>query len=615
MSKETILGIDLGTGNSCVSIIENGEARILVNEEGQRTTPSIVSYDKNGDINVGSIAKRQATTNFKNTIFASKRLIGKQYSDLGSIEKSFPYLVKANKNGDAVIEIDGKEITPQEVAAKILQKLKKSAETYLGHQVNKAVITVPAFFNSKEKDTTKVAGEIAGLEVLRVIPEPTAACLAFGLGKDKKGVYAVYDYGSGTFDLSIIDIDDDVFEVLSTNGDVFCGGTDLDNEIVQWMIAEFKKNEGVDLSLDNMAKQRLVDEAEKIKIELSSTQTATINIPFISATASGAKHLNMTLTRAQFERMCEVHINKTIECCRKALKDAGKDVKDITDVLLVGGSTRIPYVQQKVKEFFGKEPNRSLNPDEAVSLGAAIQGGIMSGDVEKALVLDTNPISFGVETFGGVFSVLIEKNTTIPTKKTQVFSTAQDSQSSVEVVIGQGERKFMKDNRIIGKFLLDGIAPAPRGVPQIEITYDIDSNGILSVSAKDLGTNKEHSITISNSSGLSQDEVSRMKKEAEQYEEEDKKKLEQLTIKNAADSLVYSAEKFVNENEAKIADDAKADLRLKTDDLKEKLKGDNFDDIKSAHQVLQQALYAGSEKLYQGSETKVVEEVVEGEVI
>jgi molecular chaperone DnaK len=600
MSNEdnVIVGIDLGTGFSAISVFENGEPKIIVNSEGERTTPSIVSYGKDNDIIVGTIAKRQSITNPANTIFASKRLIGNKYSELSEIEKTFPYKVKGGKNDAAIIEIGDKDITPEEVGAKILQKLKKAAEDYLGHPVKKAVITCPAFFNDTQRQSTKIAGEIAGFNVERIVAEPTAAALAFGLGKDKKGIYAIFDFGSGTFDCSILDIDDQIIEVLSTNGDVHLGGSDLDNEIIKWMCAEFKKNTGIDLNSDKMAGQRLKDAAERAKIELSTTPSTNINIPFITANASGAQHLDMTLTRAQFEQMIEPYVNKTIECCKKALNDAGKQISDLADVLLVGGSTRVPLVQQRVKELFNREPNRSVNPDEVVSLGAAVQAGILAGEVKGMLLLDVCPLSLSIETLGGVSTTLIERNTTIPTKKSQVFSTAMDNQTSVEVVVLQGERKFAKDNKLLGRFHLDGIPSAPKGVPQIEVTYGIDANGILSVSAKDKATDKEQKITITASTNLSKEEIERMKEEAQKYEEDDKKRLEEVTIRNNADAFVFTLEKTLTENESKLPDEIKADIWVKIENIKELLKGSDYTAIKTAHDELMQASFKMSEAIY-----------------
>lgn len=602
-NENVIVGIDLGTGFSCVSILENGEPKIIVNAEGERTTPSVVCYNSNGEINVGSIARRQATTNATTTIFAAKRLIGNKYNELTSVEKNFPYKVKEGKNGSAIIDINGKEVTPEEVGAKVLQKLKKAAEDYLGHPVNRAVITCPAYFNDTQRMSTKNAGEIAGFVVERVIAEPTAAALAFGLGKDKKGIYVVVDLGSGTFDCSILDIDNSVVEVLSTSGDVYLGGTDFDNEIVNWMIDEFKKERGIDLAQDKMALQRLRESAEKAKIELSTSLSTNINIPFITANASGAQHLSFDLTRAQFDKMIDKYVDKIIQCCKKALVDAKKNIEDLTDVLLVGGSTRIPLVQYKLKEFFKKELNKSLNPDEVVALGAAVQAGVLGGKINDILLLDVCPLTLSIETLGGVATPIIERNTTIPTRKTQVFSTAADNQTSVEIVVLQGERKLARDNKLLGRFHLDGLPAAPRGVPQIEVSYDIDANGILNVNAKDKGTNKEQAITITASTGLSKEDVKRMTEEAKQHEEADRQKLSQINTKNNAETLLFSTEKTLNENEEKISQNIKSDVKVKIDILKEALQKDNYDAITKAHNELLQATFKMSEELYKQAAT------------
>lgn len=611
MSKNTIVGIDLGTGFSCVSIFEDGESKIIVNGDGERTTPSIVSYGKNDEIMVGSMAKRQAVTNPENTIFAAKRLMGNKYNELTPVEKKFPYKVKPGKNDDATIEVSGHDIMPQEIGAKILQRLKRAAEDYCGHSVSRAVISTPAFFNDSQRAATKEAGEIAGFAVERIISEPTAAALGFGLGKDKKGTYVVYDYGSGTMDCSVLDIDDQIIEVLSTSGDVYNGGTDLDNEIMKWMITEFKKTDGISLDSDKIALQRLKDSAERVKIELSSMPSTSVNIPFITADATGPRHLQLTITRAQFEKMAEPYVNKTIECCRKAMADAGKSPADIEDVLLVGGSTRIPFVQSKVKEFFGKEPNRSLNPDEAVAQGCAVQAGILMGDVKNLLLLDVTPLTLGIETMGGIMTTLIGRNTTIPTRKSQTFSTASDGQTSVECVVLQGERKFAKDNRLLGRFHLDGIPSAPRGVPQIEVTYDIDANGILNVHAKDKATNKEQKVTITASSGLSQEDITRMQNEAEKYEEEDKKRIEQVLVKNNADSLVYSTEKTLSESDEKLSEDIKSEVKTKLGELKSSLDSVDYELIKKLHDELMQSVYKMSEALYKTSADSTPEPSVE----
>lgn len=615
-----VIGIDLGTTNSCVAIMDGAEPKIIINEEGNRTTPSIVAYLKD-DVAVGQAAKRQAITNAENTIYSAKRLIGMNYADLGPAEKNFPFKVVKLDNGGAGVAVRDKNFSAPEISAKILQKMKKAAEAYLGEAVTKAVITVPAYFNDSQRQATKDAGKIAGLEVLRIVNEPTAAALAYGLNKKKKGKIVVFDCGGGTHDVSVLDIDEDLVEVLSTNGDTHLGGDDVDNLVIDWVIAEFKKDSGVDLSKDKMALQRLKEAAEKAKIELSAAPTTAINLPFITADASGPKHLNLELSLAKFEQMITPFVEKTITPCKNALLDAGVKAADIDEVILVGGSTRIPLVQKKVKEFFGKEPNKSVNPDEAVALGAAVQAGILTGDVKDLLLLDVTPLTLGIETMGGVMTALINKNTTIPTRQSQVFSTAADGQTSVEVVVLQGERKLAKDNRLLGRFHLDGIPPAPRGVPQIEVSYDIDANGILNVHAKDKATGKEQTVTITASSGLSKDEVSRMTEDAQKYEEEDKKKVEQITTRNGADTLAYQIERTLKENEDKVPEDVKADVRMKIDELREVLKGDDYDLIKSRHEELTQASFKMSEALYKSADAPAPEQpstpddVVEAEVV
>ena len=621
MSK--VIGIDLGTTNSCCAVMDGKEPKIIINEEGSRTTPSVVAY-VNDDIVVGQPAKRQAITNPENTVYSAKRLIGMKYSELAPAEKKFPFLVVANDNGDAAVSIASKKYSPQEVSAKILQKMKKSAEMYLGEEVTQAVVTVPAYFNDSQRQATKDAGKIAGLEILRIVNEPTAAALAYGMGKDKNGVVVVFDCGGGTHDVSVLEIDNDVVEVLSTNGDTHLGGDDIDKLLVDWIIAEFKKDTGIDLANDKMAKQRLREAAEKAKVELSSSQVTNINLPFITADANGAKHLDLKLTLSKFEQMISPFVDKTLAPCKMALSDAKKTIGDIAEVILVGGTTRIPMLQQKVKEFFGKEPNKSVNPDEVVALGAAVQAGILTGDVKDLLLLDVTPLTLGIETMGGVTTSLIERNTTIPAKKTQVFSTASDGQTSVDIVVLQGERKLARDNRLLGKFMLDGIPHAPRGVPQIEVTYDIDANGILSVHAKDKATNKEQKITITASGGLSKEDIERMQDDAKRYEEEDKKKLEQINVRNGADSLVYSVEKTLNENEVKLSDDVKADIKVKIDATKEALKTEDYDSIKVAHEELMKSSFKMSEQLYKQEPPSQPEEpmpatsaepVVEAEVV
>lgn len=599
MSK--VIGIDLGTTNSCVAIMDGSEPKVIINEEGARTTPSVVAYQKD-DVVVGQGAHRQAITNAENTVYSAKRLIGMKFDDLGPAEKNFPFKVVKLSNGAAGVEVQGKKLTPPEISAKVLQKMKKAAESFLGEPVTKAVITVPAYFNDSQRQATKDAGKIAGLEVLRIVNEPTAAALAYGLNKKRKGKVVVFDCGGGTHDVSVLDIDEDLVEVLSTNGDTHLGGDDVDNLVMDWIVGEFKKEQGVDLSKDKMALQRLKEAAEKAKIELSSSQSTQINLPFITADASGPKHLNLNLSLAKFEQMITPFVEKTIAPCKNALADAKLNPSDIDEVILVGGSTRIPLIQKKVKEYFGKDPNKSVNPDEAVALGAAVQAGILTGDVKDLLLLDVTPLTLGIETMGGVMTPLINKNTTIPTRQSQVFSTASDGQTSVEVVVLQGERKLAKDNRLLGRFHLDGIPPAPRGVPQIEVSYDIDANGILNVHAKDKATGKEQKVTITASSGLSKDDIARMQDEAQRFEEEDKKRVEQITTRNNADSLAYSIEKTLKDSEDKVPDDVRSTVRAKIDELKDALKGEDYDLIKNRHEELVQASYKMSEVLYKSAD-------------
>lgn len=586
MSK--IIGIDLGTTNSCIAVIEGGEATVIPNSEGNRTTPSVVGF-KGDEVLVGVAAKRQAVTNPNNTIFSAKRFIGRRYSEVEKDAKGMPYTVKKGKEDRAVIEVNGKEMMPQEVSAKVLQKLKKDAEAYLGQPVTKAVITVPAYFDDSQRQATKEAGKIAGLEVERIINEPTAASLAYGLDKGNEHKIAVYDLGGGTFDVSILDMADGVFEVLSTNGDTQLGGDDFDSEIILWILEEFKKDQGVDLSNDTVAVQRLKEAAEKAKIELSSQTETEINLPFITADASGPKHLNLKLSRAKLENLVQNLIDRTVKPCEEALKDAGLSKNDIDEVVLVGGMTRMPAVQAKVKEMFGREPHKGVNPDEVVALGAAIQGGVMGGDIDKDIVLvDVTPLTLGIETMGGVATPLIEKNTKIPTNKSQIFSTAADNQPSVEVHIVQGERKMAEGNKSLGRFILDGIAPAPRGVPQIEVSFDLDANGILHVKATDKGTGKQQHITIQGSTGLSDEEIEQMQKDAELHAEEDKKKKELVDARNNADALVFNLEKQMREHDAKIPDDLKKKINLKIADVKELLgkEGATPEEIKTATEEL-----------------------------
>ena len=551
MSK--IIGIDLGTTNSVVAVMEGGEPVVITNPEGGRLTPSVVAFTKSGERLVGQVAKRQAVTNPENTVFSIKRFMGRKYDEVSEEMKMVPYRVVRASNGDARVSASGKEYSPPEISAMILQKLKQAAEEYLGQPVSKAVITVPAYFNDAQRQATKDAGQIAGLEVMRIVNEPTAAALAYGLDKKKDETIAVYDFGGGTFDISILEVGEGVVEVKATNGDTHLGGDNLDHRIIDWIASEFKKSEGIDLSKDRMALQRLKEAAEKAKMELSTVMETDINLPFITADQTGPKHLQMKLTRAKFEQLVDDLLQKTIGPTKQAIADSGVDPSKIDEVVLVGGSTRIPKVQQIVKELFGKEPHKGVNPDEVVAVGAAIQAGVLAGDVKDLLLLDVTPLSLGIETMGGVMTTLIPRNTTIPTRKSEIFSTASDSQTSVEVHVLQGERSLARDNRTLGKFHLIGLPPAPRGVPQIEVTFDIDANGIVNVQAKDLGTGKEQKITITSSSGLAKDEVDRMMREAESHAEDDKKRREEIEARNRADQAVYAAERFVKDSGDKLS--------------------------------------------------------------
>lgn len=598
-----VIGIDLGTTNSCVAVIEGGEPVVITNSEGARTTPSVVGFTKTGERLVGQVAKRQAVTNPQNTVYSIKRFMGRKHSEVSEEEKMVPYGIVDGKGGDAAIEAEGKKYSPPEISAMVLQKMKQDAEAYLGETVTQAVITVPAYFNDSQRQATKDAGKIAGLDVLRIINEPTAASLAYGLDKKKKDEkIAVYDFGGGTFDISILELGDGVFEVLSTNGDTHLGGDNIDSVIIDWMIEEFKKDQGIDISADTMALQRLKEAAEKAKIELSSAQQTEINLPFITADNTGPKHLNFTLTRAKFNQMIESFVTRSIEPCKIALKDADMSVSEIDEVILVGGTTRIPVIQERVKEFFGKGPNRSVNPDEVVALGAAIQGGVLAGDVKDIVLLDVTPLSLGIETLGSVFTKLIEKNTTIPTQKSQVFSTAADGQTAVDIHVLQGERAMAGDNRTLGRFQLVGIPPAPRGIPQIEVTFDIDANGIVHVSAKDKGTGKEQKITITASSGLSDDEIEKMRQEAELHEEEDKKKKEKIEAHNEADTLIYSAEKTLKDLGDKVDDATSQEITKEVEELRKLQDSDDVDAVKAQIEKLQQAVYAVSAKMYEAEQ-------------
>lgn len=583
--KSKIIGIDLGTTNSCVAIMEGGSPKVIASAEGGRTTPSVVGY-KGGERLVGTAAKRQAVTNHDRTIFSSKRFIGRKYAEVVSEIKTVPYKVTQNSNGDAVFEIEGKIVTPEEVAAQVLMKMKETAEAYLGETITEAVITVPAYFNDSQRQSTKDAGRIAGLDVKRIIPEPTAAALAYGLDKQHDKKIAVFDLGGGTFDISILEIGDGVFEVLSTNGDTHLGGDDFDNAILHWMLDEFKKEHGIDLSKDKMALQRLRDAAEKAKIELSGTQTTEINQPFITMDATGPKHLALTLSKAKLESLVHDLIERTAEPCIKALKDAGLAKEKIDEVILVGGMSRMPAVEKKVKEIFGREPHKGVNPDEVVAIGAAIQGAVLTGDVKDVLLLDVIPLTLGIETLGGVLTPIVERNTTIPTQKKQVFSTAADNQPAVTIVVLQGERKMAKDNKEIGRFDLTDIPPAPRGTPQIEVAFDIDADGILHVSAKDKQSGKEQKIRIEAKSGLSEEEVKRMLRDAEEHMEEDKKRNEEIQVRNEADSLAFRAQKALTDYKDKLPKNVIDDVQSKIDAVKKALETTDHDRIKAAYEEL-----------------------------
>jgi molecular chaperone DnaK len=594
-----IIGIDLGTTNSCVAVMEGGEPVVIQNSEGGRTTPSVVAFTKDGERLVGQIAKRQAVTNPKNTIYSIKRFMGRRYDEVKREIEEVPYEVVRGKNDVARVRIGDKEYSPQEISAMILQKMKQTAEDYLGQKVTEAVITVPAYFNDSQRQATKEAGEIAGLNVRRIINEPTAASLAYGLDKKKDEKIAVFDLGGGTFDISILELGDGVFEVKSTNGDTHLGGDDFDQRVIDWMVDEFLKQEGVDLSKDPMALQRLKEAAEKAKCELSTVAQTDINLPFITATNTGPKHLNMTLTRAKFEQLCEDLFQRLIQPCQTALKDAGLTAKEIDEVVLVGGATRMPKVQQIAKDLFQKEPHKGVNPDEVVAVGAAIQGGVLAGDVTDVLLLDVTPLSLGIETLGGVFTKLIEKNTTIPTRKSEIFSTASDNQPSVEIHILQGEREMAAGNRTLGRFHLDGIPPAPRGVPQIEVTFDIDANGILNVSAKDKATGREQSIRIEASTGLTKDEIEKMVNDAKSHAAEDRKRRELVDLKNQADQIAYQTEKNLKELGDKIDSGMRNKLESAVGRVKEAVKTDNANEIKSSMEALNQTWNEVSAKLYQ----------------
>src|SRR5579862_575746 len=596
MSK--IIGIDLGTTNSVVAVMEGGEPVVITNPEGGRLTPSVVGFAKNGERLVGQVAKRQAVTNPENTVFSIKRFMGRKFDEVSEEMKMVPYQVVRGSNGDARVSANGKEYSPPEISAMILQKLKQAAEEYLGQPVTKAVITVPAYFNDAQRQATKDAGQIAGLEVMRIVNEPTAAALAYGLDKKKDETIAVYDFGGGTFDISILEVGEGVVEVKATNGDTHLGGDNLDQRIMDWISTEFKKNEGIDLAKDRMALQRLKEAAEKAKMELSTVMETDINLPFITADASGPKHLQLKLTRAKFEQLVDDLLQKTVGPTKQALSDAGLDPSKIDEVVLVGGSTRIPKVQQIVKDLFGKEPHKGVNPDEVVAIGAAVQAGVLAGDVKDLLLLDVTPLSLGIETMGGVCTVLIPRNTTIPTRKSEIFSTASDSQTSVEVHVLQGERSMARDNRTLGKFHLVGIPSAPRGVPQVEVTFDIDANGIVNVSAKDLGTGKEQKITITASSGLSKDEVGRMMKEAESHADEDKKRRDEIELRNRADQAVYGAERVLKDMGDKVSAPDKSAIESAIEALKKANEGGDAGAIEKALEQLTQAQHKAAEAMY-----------------
>ena len=596
-----IIGIDLGTTNSVVASMEGGKPVVIANQEGSRTTPSVVGFGKNGERPVGQVAKRQAITNPEKTVFSIKRFMGRRFDEVTQEIKMFPFHVVRGENDTARVEVDGKPYSPPEISAMILQKLKAAAEDYLGGKVEKAVITVPAYFNDAQRQATKDAGQIAGLDVVRLVNEPTAAALAYGLDKKKNETIAVYDFGGGTFDISILEVGEGVVEVKSTNGDTHLGGDDIDQRLIEWLVEEFRRDQGIDLSKDRMSLQRLKEAVEKAKCELSTTQESEINLPFITADASGPKHLNMKLTRSKFEQLVEDIIQRTVGPCKQALKDAGLEPKDIDEVVLVGGSTRIPWVQKLVQDLFGKEPHKGVNPDEVVAVGAAIQAGVLGGEVHDLLLLDVTPLSLGVETLGSVTDVVIPRNTTIPTRKSKVYSTADDSQTQVEIHVLQGERPMAHDNRTLGRFHLIGIPPAPRGIPQIEVTFDIDANGILHVTAKDLGTGKEQKIQITASSGLKEEEIQTMVREAEQHADEDRQRREEVESHNRLDSLIYSTDKLVNENKDKLPEAQRKDIEAAIVEARRALEEGKKEAMDSAYEKLTKASHRLAEEIYRAA--------------